>query len=101
MTALDQSEAAGFYKRMNSNQNVPEIDKMQCAATCVLDPSCKGFTVNLHPHPQCATYDDEILKAISTNISVKGNFSNFYYLSFSSLNSIESAESIEFVENYF
>ena len=76
LTAFYQSRAAGFYKRMNSNQNVPEIDSMRCAATCVLDPSCKGFTVNLHPHPQCVTYDDEI----STNISVKGIISNFCFL---------------------
>ena len=60
LTALDQSRATGFYKRMSSKQNVPEIDKMHCAATCVLDPICMGFTVNLHPHPQCVTYDDEI-----------------------------------------
>ena len=78
MTALDQSRAAGFYKQLNSNQNVSEMDKMHCAATCVLNSSCKGFTVNLHPHPQCVIYDDEILTAISTNISVKGNISNFY-----------------------
>ena len=79
MTTLDQSKAAGFYKRMNCNQNVPGIDKMHCAVTCVLDPSCKGFTVNLHPHPRCVTGDDEILTGTSTNISVKGNNSIFLF----------------------
>ena len=55
------------------------MDKMHCAASCVLNPSCKGFTVNLHPHPQCVKYDQEILTAISTNISVKGNNSSFCF----------------------
>ena len=79
MTALDQSKAVGFYKRMTSNQNVPGIDKMHCAVTCVLDPICKGFTVNLHHHPRCVTDVDEILTATSTNISVKGNNSIFCF----------------------
>ena len=61
---------AEFDQVTTSNQDIPRSDKFHCASTCRQDSKCKGFGVKLVDHPQCETYDEEILNNTPESISL-------------------------------
>ena len=71
--------SARFYKKTNSKQKATLIDNYRCAADCLQDPKCKGFSTQRDVYPQCVTHGEEIFnisESSSIDSWVKGKCGN-------------------------